>query len=492
MYALIGLGFLAFVFCFILTPLIRNLALKLGLVDLPDARKIHVKPVPRIGGVAIVLSYAAAIGLMVRFAPKGASIAIQHRDLVLSLFPAVTLIFLIGLIDDLLHLRAWQKLAGQILAAILAVSMGARIPLLSGHDSTGWIMWLLSVGWLVGCTNAFNLIDGLDGLAPGVGLFATLTTLLAAILQGNTGLAMATVPLAGCLVAFLRYNFNPASVFLGDSGSLTIGFLLGCFAVIWSQKSATLLGMIAPLMAFSLPLFEVGLSICRRFLRNQPIFQPDRGHIHHRLLGFGLHPRAVALILYAACGVAAVLSLLQSSLSFHVGGLIIIVFCSLALIGIRRLGYVEFRTAGEVIRKGRILQMVQSEINLEVFRSAISATRTPRECWRVIRDTCDEMGFAKLRVVIGNQEFSQTFREVPSEYAWEFSVTFQGDYQIVLTRGGNDHLPVLTSFLKALQESINAKHFAGELRFAEVFSSLDGPDPVHHQQQEESVAACAI
>ena len=250
MQALIIVGTLSLILCLFLTPLCREAALKLKFVDIPDGvRKLHRRPIPRIGGVAILLSYAGSIALMLAISPLRATISIQHKDLLWSLIPAVTVVFVIGLIDDLITLKPWQKLIGQMAAAALAVSGGVRITLLDGHPYAAWLTVPLSIFWLLACTNAFNLIDGLDGLAAGVGLFATVTTLLAALIQGNMGLAMATVPLAGCLLGFLRYNFNPASVFLGDCGSLTIGFLLGCFGVIWSQKSATFLGMVAPAMA---------------------------------------------------------------------------------------------------------------------------------------------------------------------------------------------------------------------------------------------------
>ena len=474
MYSLLGLGTLAFVLCLILTPIFRYFSLRLGLVDQPDNnRKVHTRPIPRTGGVPIAIAYALALGLMAWFAPSSAAVNIQHRDLLWSLFPAVGLVFLVGLVDDLLGMKATHKLLGQTAAALWAVSMGAKIPLFDGHPGANWIMWPLSVLWLVGCTNAFNLIDGMDGLASGVGLFATLTTLLAALLQGNWGLAMATVPLAGCLLAFLRYNFNPASIFLGDSGSLTIGFLLGCFGVIWSQKSATLLGMVAPLMAFSLPLFEVGLSIGRRFLRNQPIFQPDRGHIHHRLLGRGLHPRAVALILYAACGIAAILSLLQSSLSFHLGGLIIILFCSLSLFGIRRLDYVEFRTAGQVLRQGRILQMMQGEIHLQNFRNEMNEAKTLDDCWSIIREVCEEMDFCSVRMSVYGKSFQEIFRPPIDDPIWQFRVRLGVEGQIILIRSNESIPPALTGFLKALQEAMaDTKRFTPEMNIADVSASI--------------------
>ena len=163
--------------------------------------------------------------------------------------------------------------------------------------------------WLVGCTNAFNLIDGMDGLAAGVGLVATVTMLLAALTQNNLPLVLATIPLAGCLLGFLRYNFSGASVYLGDCGSLSLGFLLGCFGALWSDKSVTLVALTVPLLAVSIPLLDVVLSIVRRFLRNRPIFQADRGHIHHRLLDRGLSPRSAVLTMYGLCGLVAVVSL---------------------------------------------------------------------------------------------------------------------------------------------------------------------------------------
>ena len=159
------------------------------------------------------------------------------------------------------------------MAACIAYAVGVQVSGIAGYLAPGWLSLPLTVLWLVACTNAFNLIDGVDGLASGVGLLAAFTTLAAALLQNNAALALATAPLVGALLAFLRYNFNPASIFLGDSGSLTIGFVLGCFGAIWSQKSATLLGMTAPLMALSIPLLDTALAVVRRFLRHQPIFK---------------------------------------------------------------------------------------------------------------------------------------------------------------------------------------------------------------------------
>ncbi len=451
--------------------------MKWNLVDVPDGeRKVHARPIPRIGGIPIAISYLGAIAAMLAFAPNGAQIAVQHQDLLWSLLPAAGIVFLTGVIDDLITIRPWQKLGGQLLGAVWAVLMGVRITSFNGHPETEWLSIPLSILWLVGCTNAFNLIDGLDGLASGVGLFATLTTLLAAILQGNWGLAMATVPLAGCLLAFLRYNFNPASVFLGDSGSLTIGFMLGCFGVIWSQKSATLLGMVAPVMALALPLMDVGLSIGRRFLRNQPIFQPDRGHIHHRLLALGFKTRDVALILYVVCGIAAALSLLQSSLSFHLGGLIIILFCALSWIGIQRLEYVEFATAKRILKQGNLLRVFHQEIFLEHFRDAVTEARTKTEFWRAVRSACLELGFVSMSLTLDGETFQEVFHAGQTEPSWQVSFSLRKQGQLSLTRAfQNKPSPAITSFLHILQECADAKNFVSEMPIA---ACVNGPATV--------------
>ena len=326
MHAILGLGATAFLLCLLLTPLCRDLFLRFNIVDHPDAdRKLHLKPIPRIGGIPIVLAYGGALGLMLLLAPHGARISIQHTRLLQSLLPPAALIFLVGLADDIYGLRPRYKLAGQTVAAVLAVALGARLTELHGLAHSPWLMLPLSVFWLVGCSNSINLIDGLDGLASGVGRFAVLATLLAAGVSGNLGLAMATAPLAGCLLAFLRYNFSPASIFLGDCGSLTIGFLLGCFGLIWTERTGTLVGMAAPMMALALPLVDVGLSISRRYLRSVPIFKADRGHIHHMVLARGFKPRDAALILYGVCGISAFMALLLSVTAHYFRGLIVLV-----------------------------------------------------------------------------------------------------------------------------------------------------------------------
>ncbi len=339
MDVLVWLCLVSLVLSLSLTPLFRNLFRVCGFVDLPNqSRKIHAGPVPRAGGIAIATSYLASFFIVQFFT----GIMNSQLALVWKVLPSAAVIFAVGLIDDLFGLKHWQKLIGQVIASCVACWSGILVLDVVGVHTHAWWSIPATILWLLACTNAFNLVDGMDGLAAGVGVFSTLTIFVAALLQQNMALAMATVALAGCLLGFLRYNFNPATTFLGDSGSLLIGFVLGCYGIIWVQKSATFLGMTAPIMALSLPLFDVTLAIARRFLRTQSIFSADRGHIHHRLLDRGISPRKAVLLLYGLSSVVAVFSLLQGfSHSNQVAGVVVIVFCAVAWMGIQYLEYAE-------------------------------------------------------------------------------------------------------------------------------------------------------
>ncbi|MGA7410233.1 MAG: MraY family glycosyltransferase, partial [Bryobacteraceae bacterium] len=197
----------------------------------------------------LFLAYLGALAVLLLLPASAGNLVKAGLPVGLRLLPAMALVFFVGLVDDIRGLKPWQKLACQLLAAGLAFWAGVDIKNVDGIVIPAWLGLPVTLFWLVGCANAFNLIDGVDGLATGAGLFATVTILIGALLSNNVPLALATIPLAGALLGFLRYNFNPASIFLGDSGSLTIGFLLGCFGVLWSQKGATILGMTAPLLA---------------------------------------------------------------------------------------------------------------------------------------------------------------------------------------------------------------------------------------------------
>jgi UDP-GlcNAc:undecaprenyl-phosphate GlcNAc-1-phosphate transferase len=432
MYTLIFLGFTSFLMAFLLTPLCRNLAVRWGFVDHPGPRKTHPTPVPRMGGVPLALAYLAAFALLSVSPLRGSRLLTAGLPFALRLLPATGLIFLIGLLDDLRGLKPWHKLAGQVIAASMAFYAGVHISVF-GHTPAIGIDFPLTVAWLVACANAFNLIDGVDGLASGVGLFATATTLIAALMQNNIALVCVTVPLAGALVGFLRYNFNPATIFLGDSGSLTIGFLLGCFGVIWSQKSATILGMTAPLMALAIPLLDASLAVVRRFLRNQRIFDADRGHIHHRLLDRGLTPRRVALVLYGMCGLAAVFSLLQNFVHGQMASAVVILFCAAAWVGIQHLGYSEFSLARSIIASGAFRHAISAQLSLRRLEEDLVAAKSLVECWAVIHEACGTFDFIEMRMRIYGQTYHARLRE-NADLCWTLRIPLEGDNYINFTR----------------------------------------------------------
>lgn len=407
------LGTSAFLLCLVATPLLRNLFVRFDLVDHPDGgRKLHARAVPRVGGIAIAISYIGALLLVFILNPGGSRISVQHGHLLYALLPTAGLIFFVGLADDLKGLKPWQKLTGQLVAAVVAVGLGARLAI---PHAPLWVSEIISVAWLIGCTNAVNLIDGMDGLATGVSLVATLTALCVAVLTGNHGLAIATLPLAGCLLGFLVYNFSPASVFLGDCGSLTVGFALGCFSLIWSNRTGTWLGLVAPLMALAIPLLDVCLAIGRRFLRSAPITQADRGHIHHMVLKLGFSTRAATLILYAVCALSSFLAVLVSFTRDDLGWAVFVIFCVLVITGIDRLSYIEFRAAGKSLHHRTIRRAVQDEIYIEGLSRALLQADSPESLWTIVDKISADFSFASAHLEIDGQSFGKRF--IPSSEA---------------------------------------------------------------------------
>lgn len=459
MFLIFTLGVISIILALIVTPLVRDCLGKFFL-DHPDGdRKQHKKAVPCVGGIAIVLSYAAtfAIALALPFTYTYVLHNALSNILQLSLVAAV--VFLTGVVDDLLGLNAWQKLIGIGGAAVLAFYAGIRVDIHILHSLPAW-PWLgfaITVLWLVGCTNAFNLIDGMDGLAAGVGLVATLTMLIAALTQGNLPLALATMPLAGCLFGFLRYNFNPASVFLGDSGSLLIGFLLGCYGALWSEKSVTLVALTVPLLAVSIPLLDVALSITRRYLRNRPIFKGDRGHIHHKLLDRGLSPKNAVLTIYALCSFVAIFSLLVSATHNQFSGLIVILFCAAAWVGIQHLEYPEFAMAGRMFLKGKFRQIIDVETRLLDFEKSLAHAANIEECWTKVLAGTREFGFQGVRMSLSGRVF-EDFGADNDGRVWQLRIPLAESQYVNFFRDFNSELNplILSAFVGSVERGLKS------------------------------------
>ncbi|MCX7970537.1 MAG: undecaprenyl/decaprenyl-phosphate alpha-N-acetylglucosaminyl 1-phosphate transferase [Negativicutes bacterium] len=286
----------------VITPLVKVVAGRFGFIDRPDERKVHREAVARIGGVGIFVGFLVAVNYSLYFSQSLAAI-----------LAGGLLLVVVGLLDDRYSLPARVKLVGQIAAALVPVASGIRIEEFSNPWGgmiflPGWLSAAVSVVWIVGLTNTVNLIDGLDGLAAGITAIASLTVLAVAVAYHFHMVAVLTAALAGACVGFLFYNFNPASIFMGDTGSMFLGYLLAVTSIYGTAKGVAAIALIVPLLALGVPVADTALAIIRRRLTGQPIFKPDKLHLHHRLLAIGLSHRQTVLVMYlisALLGLAA-------------------------------------------------------------------------------------------------------------------------------------------------------------------------------------------
>jgi UDP-GlcNAc:undecaprenyl-phosphate GlcNAc-1-phosphate transferase len=310
-YAAVYLGSL--VLALLVTPGVIRVARWTGAMDRPGVRTVHRRPVPRIGGIAIFL--AAIIPI--------ASAALLNHDIrqafgaswlqMVVLLAAAAAIFLVGLVDDLRGLPARVKFSAEILTALVLCLVGVRISRV--ELTSQWVLplggWgaLLTILWIVGVTNAVNLSDGLDGLAAGVSAIACGVIAIFALYNGNVVMAVFMLALLGSLCGFLVFNFNPAQIFLGDCGSLFLGFTIAAASVMCTTQSAAVVGLALPALALGIPIFDTLFSMLRRFLERRSMFAPDKSHFHHRLLDLGLHQRHAVVTIYLATLLATGLGL---------------------------------------------------------------------------------------------------------------------------------------------------------------------------------------
>jgi UDP-GlcNAc:undecaprenyl-phosphate GlcNAc-1-phosphate transferase len=274
---------------------------------------------------------------------------------------------------------------------------GVRIASIAHWSLPLPLSFVVTVFWLLVTTNALNLIDGLDGLCAGMGLFATATLLAASIHDGNDGLTYATLPMVGALLGFLCYNLNPATVFLGDSGALLIGFLLGCYGILWTQKTSTLVSVLVPLLALSIPLLDVLLSVVRRILSNMPIFSADRGHIHHKLLDRGLSARQAMWVLYLFATVAAGSAILATFLpAGRLQWLAAGVFLVGAVLGVRQLRYAEFSAVSRMMIGGKVYGALVFRWRLARVEKTMYAAKDELMWWTALVNGARQLGLVSV------------------------------------------------------------------------------------------------
>jgi UDP-GlcNAc:undecaprenyl-phosphate GlcNAc-1-phosphate transferase len=322
--------FMAMLLAFLVTPFVMKLAWKIGAIDVPgDARRVHKKPMPRLGGLAIYIAFIMA-GL-ITLPLKSPSVK--------GILLGSTIIVIIGILDDIYDLPAKVKLVGQIAAAGILVLFGTKVNLLTNPLGGMFVLGKLAIPatlfWVVGITNTLNFIDGLDGLAAGVAAIAAFTMMLVnlSLEQASGTLVMAL--LAGAAIGFLPYNFNPAKIFMGDTGAMFLGFVLAAQAIEGAVKSATAMALIIPILALGLPIFDTAYAILRRFVNGKPLMQADKGHVHHRLLDIGLSQKQAVVYMYLISISLGICSIVLARLGMKQGIIAFALVISMLLISVR-------------------------------------------------------------------------------------------------------------------------------------------------------------
>lgn len=390
-----------------LTLLVRNRAVRWGWLDQANSsRKVHARPVPRLGGLGIVGGFFAPLcALFVVDSGVGAHFRAQTA-LVGGLFIGGAVIVALGLYDDLRGAGARLKFSVQLVVALALYALGFRIEVIANPFGPALPLGMLSlpftVLWVVGVINALNLIDGLDGLAGGVAFFGVGTNFVLAMARGDILLALLMAALAGAILGFLVFNFNPASIFMGDTGSMFLGFVLAAVSIKTSTKSGTAVAMLVPIMALGLPIMDTLLAMVRRSMVGRPLFSADREHIHHRLMSrLVLSHRSAVLVLYGLCGLFTLTALglnyansAQSAMLLSGMGLVIFVL-------MRKLGYLDLRSAGgvgETRRKNIRLRQLVKDTTREV-RAAASL----QQLWNALRPLAEALDVARQELRLRHQ-----------------------------------------------------------------------------------------
>ena len=334
----------AFSVTFLVTPLVRQFAVKAGLVDKPDPRKVHKIPVPRVGGIAIFAGCMVTVFV-------SSSIDGPLAGILLG----ASVIFITGILDDIYSLNPFVKLGGQILAACITWFFGVSISFVTnpfgGLLYIEWIALPLTIIWIVGMINTMNLIDGLDGLAAGLAAISAFTISRVALNNGQVQAAVLAIALVGACLGFLRYNFSPAQIFMGDTGSMFLGYMIATMSIFGVLKSTITISLFVPILVLGVPISDTFFAIFRRIKNKKGIFQPDRGHFHHILIDLGLSHKQAVLFFYAT---SVVLGLLAYSVSLFSGYLAYLLLAAI-LIAIAAFLYLLKEKHGQIFSIFRVL-----------------------------------------------------------------------------------------------------------------------------------------
>ncbi|SEN12645.1 UDP-GlcNAc:undecaprenyl-phosphate GlcNAc-1-phosphate transferase [Stigmatella aurantiaca] len=388
--------------CLGLTLVVRNRALAWGWVDQANSsRKVHVQPIPRLGGVAIVAGFFAPLCALF-LVDSGVGLLFQsYRELLLGLFGGGAIIAMLGLYDDLKGANARLKFAVQFAVALGLYELGFRVELIANPFGPELPLGVLSlpftVMWVVGVINAINLIDGLDGLAGGVAFFGVSTNFILSLVRGDVVMCLLMAALAGAILGFLVFNFNPASIFMGDTGSMFLGFVLAAVSLKTSTKSGTAVAMLVPIMSLGLPIMDTLIAMVRRTMLGRPMFSADKEHIHHRLMSrMVLSHRASVLVLYGVCGLFTLTALGLNFANSAQSALLLVGMGIVIFVLMRKLGYLDLRRAGAVSQARRKNQRLHS-----LVKTVTRATRRAdsfQELWGVLRPLAEALDASRLEL----------------------------------------------------------------------------------------------
>jgi UDP-GlcNAc:undecaprenyl-phosphate GlcNAc-1-phosphate transferase len=388
-----------------LVPLMRPLSFKLGAVDKGTGRRIHRGVIPRLGGIGIFLAFIIPLGFSLT---RG--VWDTFHDNMVGVLVGSTIIFLTGVYDDIKGARIRTKLFLEVVAAIIIYAWGIRITVISNPFGSpvdlSWLSLPATVLWIIVITNAINLIDGLDGLAAGTVIF--ISAILFSFAGADVHMQLVYVVLVGSLLGFLRYNFPPASIFMGDSGSLFLGFVLGSVSILSSHKATAIATLMIPVFAFGLPLMDMFYAVLRRFYRGMPLGEADKEHIHHKLLEKGLSKRRVLLVLYAVnvMIMMGVLLVVRRQMEISFFGLVFL--AAVAAFGLRILGYIEFLPFMKEMLRNYAIGRKRKYFNYVIarFRRNAAKSRSLDDFWAHLTELMSEYNFisAEIRLSIPGLE----------------------------------------------------------------------------------------
>jgi UDP-GlcNAc:undecaprenyl-phosphate GlcNAc-1-phosphate transferase len=466
-----GVLVIAYATSAVVHPLVRRYAVHKGLLDLPDGeRRHHLEPIPRLGGVGVFAGMLVAVAVGAALESTGQLLPLL--PFVLSTAVGATILFVTGLADDLYGVRPSVKLLMQSAAALIVFRYGFRIELLvlppSHVVSLGILALPITVLWVVGLSNAFNLVDGADGLAGGVAIIALIATTISAAILHDTTVMWCSTALLGAMLGFMRYNLPPARIFLGDSGSLVVGFLLSILTVKGMGRRDGAVYALAPIFALSYPLLDTGISMLRRWLRGEPLSRADGRHIHHQLRVLGLGPRQSLVVLYGLSSLVAVLGLSatfappQFTIAFAVAGAAMLVL--ILVYGSQYLQYHELVEAGVSITSAALTarSRLQDKIYARDIARLIEDSRTTQELAAVIEDNAATFRFSHMQLRWGVSRQTppvNIMADMQAAHLWSF------DYPVTGRQGFTD--PLFLSVWCAVDGALRP---AGAERIAQILA----------------------